>query len=476
MKCVGIAGLGLVLGLSQFASAQETAPPANQPPPYTLSRWDEDYRYLRDPGDGPRDTFDPIKYIPLTKNGNIWLSLGGQVRYRFEYFDDFNFGAGPGDDDGHHLLRILAHADLHLGDNFRIFVQGKSALIDDREGGPRPTDADEADIQQAFAEGFFRFDNNRNSIMIRGGRQEMAYGAERLIGYSDWTNVRRTFDGVRGSLAVGRHTLDLFWVRPVIIDKESLNETDDDTDFAGIYYVVNLPRLIEEGDRTKLDLYVLWLGTDGEGVAALDSDTFTVGAHFFTNPVPWDLDMEADYQFGEFGDGDISAWSFAIEGGYSMVRQTWQPRVFLGFDIASGDDDPTDGDRETFNQLFPSGHPYFGYIDAIGRQNIIDVHPGLIINVSRTVNLRFEQHLFWRESDRDAVYNAAGVPIVTGGSSAAFIGSEFDFLFSWQLDRHWQVYAGYSHFWAGDFIEDSGEASGAHQDIDFFYAALTFTF
>ena len=41
--------------------------------------------------------------------------------------------------------------------------------------------------------------------------------------------------------------------------------------------------------------------------------------------------------------------------------------------MGSGDDEPG-GDVETFNQLFPLGHAYFGYIDLIGRQNALDLH------------------------------------------------------------------------------------------------------
>jgi hypothetical protein len=468
----------LVMSSSSLCVAQATAPPANKPPQYTLSRWDEDYRYMRDPAedDSPRDFFDPIKYIKLNDKGDIYLSLGGQVRYRYEHFNDFNFGAGPQDDDGYHLIRMLAHADLHVGDNLRFFVQGKSSLIEDRDGGPRAVDADEIDIQQAFGEYTFHFNGERDRAMIRAGRQDLIYGAQRLIGVSDWTNVRRTFDGVRGSIGLGNQTIDLFWVRPVIVDKERLNSSDDNSDFAGIYDVISLPDFMREA-RTKLDLYFLWLGRDNPtGVS--DSDTFTVGAHAFTNPKPWDLDIEADYQFGNAAEGgDINAWSIAIEGGYTLSGVTWTPRLILGFDAASGDDDPTDGDHETFNQLFPSGHPYFGYIDVIGRQNIVDAHAGINVQFARNVTGLLEQYFFWRESKHDALYNAQGAPLIGGGlSSSAYIGSEFDALLTVQFDRHWSAYVGYSHFFAGDFVQNAGSGTGADNDIDFVYGSLMFTF
>src|SRR6185503_5232648 len=158
------------------------------------------------------------------------------------------------------------------------------------------------------------------------------------------------------------------------------------------------------------------------------------------------------------------------------------------FDYATGDDDPNDDELNTFNQLFPLGHAYFGYIDVIGRQNIMDVHPGIeltpIQNTKyvKKLTLRGDYHLFWRASDDDAVYNvlggAAASPPVAGilrgdsGSDETFIGSEVDLLLTWQVDRHLQAYGGYSHFFAGDFIDETG----ANKDIDFLYLALVYTF
>ncbi|HEV8290712.1 MAG TPA: alginate export family protein, partial [Tepidisphaeraceae bacterium] len=254
---------------------------------------------------------------------------------------------------------------------------------------------------------------------------------------------------------------------------------DDDTNFAGIYDVISFPDFIREA-RTKVDVYGLWLGHDNTAPSSApsnDSDTFTLGVHLFTNPKPWDLDVEADWQFGEVADDDIKAWSFAIEGGYSPTGVTWSPRLLLGFDIATGDDNPTDGERETFNQLFPSGHPYFGFIDVIGRQNIIDVHGGISFKFAPTVSLLLEHYFFWRESTHDALYTAAGTPLIPGGASNTnYIGSEFDVLLTVQFDRHWSGYAGYSHFFAGDFVEEAGAGSGADDDINFVYGALMFTF
>lgn len=58
---------------------------------------------------------------------------------------------------------------------------------------------------------------------------------------------------------------------------------------------------------------------------------------------------------------------------------------------------------------------------------------------------------------------------MTAGSDATFVGSELDLLVNWQMDRHTAAYFRYSHFFARDFIEESGP----DENIDFVYVALT---
>jgi hypothetical protein len=85
-------------------------PQAIQTPAYTPVRWNENYSYLSDESKRT-DFFDPIKHIPLGPD-DWYLSLGGQARYRYEYFDEFNFGDPfVQDDDGYHLTRFMGHAD-----------------------------------------------------------------------------------------------------------------------------------------------------------------------------------------------------------------------------------------------------------------------------------------------------------------------------------------------------------------------------
>ena len=473
----------ILLSTTAALSAQVTKPAAapTQPPAYTPLRWNEDYSYLKT-STAPADPFDPIKYIPLNDDGDWYLSLGGQARYRYEWFENANFGAGPQDDDGFHLLRLMGHADLHLGKNLRTFVQVTSAQATGREGGERPViDENDFDFHQAFADLVLPFDGDKK-LLLRGGRQNLLYGAQRLISPLDWTNTRRTFDGGKASLSLSKnHTLDYFYVHPVVFDEGPIDSYNDSISFTGLYDTLMLPDVIR-GAGTRVEAYAHYIDRENApfaGAGTGEENRYTLGGRFYTNPKPWDFDVEAAYQFGDFLDGDISAWMFATEGGYTFADVPLKPRLYAGFDIASGDDDPTDGDLETFNQLFPLGHAYFGYIDVIGRQNIIDAHPGVEVTLAserrnmKKLSLRGDWHFFWRQSDEDAVYNAAGNVLRADlGSDSTYLGSEIDLLLNWQVDRHLNAYFGYSHFFAGDFFEDTG----ADDDIDFLYAAVTYTF
>ena len=75
-------------------------------------------------------------------------------------------------------------------------------------------------------------------------------------------------------------------------------------------------------------------------------------------------------QWGRWAGDTVLAWSLSIDGGFTFKEGAWSPRLGAGFDWASGDRDPTDGVVQTFDQLFPLGHKYFGFIDLLGRKNV----------------------------------------------------------------------------------------------------------
>ena len=73
------------------------------PPPYKVLRFDEDYSCLSNPTNRT-DWVDPIKYIPLRAGEPGWyLTLGGELRERFEGNYRPNFGIGGNEADSYWL-------------------------------------------------------------------------------------------------------------------------------------------------------------------------------------------------------------------------------------------------------------------------------------------------------------------------------------------------------------------------------------
>jgi len=446
-----------------------------KPPKYLTLRYNEDWSVLasRD-AEAPRDWFDPIKYIRLSKDGAIWLSLGGQVRERIEWFRNFNFGTPTTADDRdvYPLTRLFYYADLHVGRYIRVFVQGKSVFATDRDllGGRRTLDADELDLLDGFVDlsvpvadvGKFTF---------RVGRQELLFGVERLVSPLDWSNTRRTFDGFAGILELGDWTITGFWTRPVTIQKFHFNDSNTDANFYGIYSTGKIP-------KTDIGVDIYWLTLEREravfnGTAGREQ-RHTLGGRVW-GMIPktqFDYEIEGAFQFGEIGNASIRAFMVDSELGYRFVEVAGKPRLYAAFAYASGDDAPG-GDVETFNQLFPLGHAYLGYIDAIGRQNVIDAYSGVSFSPIKKVTVALDGHYFWRADDNDALYNAGGAATRAGAPGTSNkIGAELDLTMKYKLDRHTLVLFGYSHFFPGSFIKQTGPGD----DVDFLYLSVQYTF
>lgn len=226
---------------------------AFQPPPYQLNRADEDYRYLHDPA-RTTDFWDPVKYVPLNGAGDWYISLGGEARERYEYFNHPNWGSGP-PGSGYLLQRYFLHGDLQMGEHARFFAQFQSSMENDRKGGPRPTDKDELDVHQLFLDLKFHLGGN-DTFILRSGRQELTYGSQRIISVREAPNVRQSFDGFRAIFRSGEVQIDAFATKPAQTNRYFFDDGPDNTKALwGMYAVLPFPFLPE----SNIDLYYIGL-------------------------------------------------------------------------------------------------------------------------------------------------------------------------------------------------------------------------
>ena len=440
----------------------------------SAGRFNEDWSTLKGVDLSNTDDFwDRLKFIPLTPDQSVWLSIGGQARGRIEHFDQFQFGnSAPKRSDTYFLSRIRLNTDLHVTPYFRVYVEGRSALSVDRDLAGRNSIGfyDQADLLNGFADIMIPFGQQAN-VTLRGGRQELIFGSQRLVGPGDFTQIARAFDGAAGIVRFADWTITPFWTQSVIVDKYKFNTSNSDRQLFGIFSTGSAHIL-----PMNLDLYGLGVnnrGTAFNGTSGRE-ERYTLGARAWGKiaETNFDFEVEGAGQFGRVGRGDVGAGMFTAVLGYNLPVKSLSPHVYLEFDYASGDKKPG-GNVGTFNQLYPNGHSYLGYIDYIGRQNIISSSAGITVSPLHDLTLSLQQYFFWRASDRDALYNKSGAVLRPGtGTRARYVGAETDLLANYNFTRHLLGYAGYSYFHTGEFIHKTGR----DKNSNFFYAALQYTF
>jgi hypothetical protein len=477
---MGLALLSLSVVYGTFPAWGQSEKAAAEPKRPALQigsalRFNEDWSTLKGVDLSQTDDFwDRVKFIPLTKDESVWLSFGGQARLRLEYFDQFQWGASePKQSDVYLLSRLRWSGDLHVTPYFRLYAEGKSALVPvnrELQGGNSTAFYDQNSLFNGFADIMIPFAEQAN-VTLRGGRQELLFGSQRLVGPGDFTQVPHTFDGVQTIVQIGGWTVAPFWTQAVIVDKYNINTSTSAHQFFGIYSSAPAHLL-----PMNLDLY--YLGADNTAAAfngtAGREKRHTLGLRTWgkIGQTNWDFDLEGAGQFGTVGSGDISAGMFTAVLGYTLPVKDLSPRAYLEFDYASGDKKPG-GRVSTFNQLFPNGHAFLGYIDYIGRQNIISPNAGIAMSPIRDLTLSLQQYFFWRASVRDSIYNKSSAIIrAANGTTARYVGAETDLLATYNFTRHLQGYTGYSYFFPGGFIHESGP----HKASNFVYAALQYTF
>lgn len=437
-----------VYATTAVSEEAKTAPViTDQAPKRSFIRWNEDWSNYNQ-GD--------YKHVNLNSSGSVWASFGGHVRFRNELWDNFVFNDEF--DDGFLLGRATVHADVHLGNKWRVFTELKTANSTDRAlpGGRRPLDVDTFALQQAFVE--YKFGNNE----IKVGRQELSFGAQRLVSPLPWGNALRTWQGVRVDNHYKGWTSTAFATEFVPVRQYDTNRPDDNQKFSGFH---------TQGKISKWSSSFYLFNLNGNDAR----DVNTIGSRWVRNEPTWDLDIEVSGQFGsDSQDNDISAFSFASLLGFKIKHDVLK-KVFVGLDVASGDDDPFDDDTETFDQLFPLGHAYLGFADFIGRRNITAIHAGANFKLSPKVSARAAIHSFYKTEDEDAIYNAGGGVLRAGnenGFGSDHIGNELDLTLNYAINRNLAAQFGLVYFQTGDAIEETGSDANAR----FAYWQLNYVF
>jgi hypothetical protein len=386
----------------------------------------------------------PAQYMPS------WLQVGGQIRGRFENPSGTSVLANSSD--AYYLSRIRVDLGVRPTPWLRLFVQAQDARVGAYNTAPASTTCyNPMDLRQGYIELTFE---GAVSARLRAGRQELAFGGERLIGPSDW-GMSRTFDALDLSLTRGRATLDLLAGSAVQIDAARFDRHKPGEHFYGAYGAVRnlLPGMTVEP-------YVLFKQN-----LLIRSETSVLGDALVTSPGVrltgklrggFDYIGEAIVQHGSYSADRVSARAASGLVGWTVAGAGWKPRFSAEYNYASGDPTTKDGNRNTFDQFYPSNHSYYGMIDQFGWKNMKNYRFGFDFVAAKKLKVRADFNEFYLATVQDSLYNSSGSSAVLNRkATSAHVGSEINTVAVYQWTKIWKFGAGLGHLYAGDYLKQS---------------------
>ena len=384
----------------------------------------------------------PVASLPIT--------FFGEVRSRTEW--DAPGGAARADVFTMLRSRFGARVEPTRGLSFVLQLQDSRVL--GTEGNRATTPLDVFDLHQGYLQLVAPW--RGNEVGLRAGRQEIAFGNERLVGAVNWSNTGRTFDGARVSIAPpGPAGADRWSVTGFAAVMEEngrrFGATTTSTAPAPDHLVLGAYASRGAPAASGADVTVLY---DGGARYRSFSDAHRTTADARVRaplPLAFRVELEGAAQTGAQAyvpatgsptAQSVRAWLAAARIAHPIGRGT----ATAGIDLLSGDDSPTDARYSAFGTMFGTNHPFYGLLDLIGdpaattkERGLRDLFVSAAHPVTTWLAPRGELHRF---------------TLATGAERR--LGAEADIVAPFRLAAGTTLELGYALFRAGPAAEPLG--------------------
>lgn len=377
-----------------------------------------------------------------------WLRFSGEFRERFEGYSGAGYKHHNTND--YDLQRIRLGMTLQPTRWMQFFIEMQDARVFGITPALPPYQ-NRDDIRQ----GYVQFGPTEgNGFSLQGGRFEMTYGNNRLIGNSWWTNASRSFDGVRAAYQEGRFRIDAFATSVVIIRDGVIDHHLEGNDLYGVYATAK-----DVIPHATFDVYTFWNLRPSFALINLKAghlDEWTSGFRWVgALPLNFDYRTEMAYQWGELSVDHIRAWMGHWVLGYSLKSLPLRPRLFLEYDYGSGSPNTKSGVDNTFDPIFPSTHDKLGLADQFGWRNIQDARFGQDWRIARKWKGATSFHDLWLANAHDGLYPTRGSVVAQSakGTAGTHVAEELDIQAIYTPTRQTQVDFGVGHVIPAEFLK-----------------------
>jgi hypothetical protein len=458
------------------AAAAQPAPPAAPPP------------------DGAHTT--PSLYW---KAGPHRVDVGAAARVRMEGWDTFSL-TNP-DWDWFTGTRLRLSLRYAYAEKLAVYVEGQDVRLHGLDAdlgapvrgyfttGGLDSNTHGTSLRQAFVEL-----RPAEGVTLRAGRQDVKLGGEvtyaepnwrylkaarlgeRLIGTVGWTHVERGSDA--GTLLVDRGGYALFAfagrLTTGVFDADSAYRPLRNLVYGGAAFTAKRGEWLP---NTELGAFAIAYDDERaitHGGIPGGAEVYTFGAHgvgvYPLGEAQLDAIAWIAGQAGDYGAADHGAWAGVFEAGVQLPKRFGKPWLRIGANLASGDSDPADDEHETFFNLLPTNHLYYGFADQLAFQNLKNLFVQLRFAPHEKLQLNAFVHYFSLMEAADARHAGTGAfsrtsfgYVASPSNGARTVGVEYDLVATVALHRTTTLELGIAHLDAGRVLPG---------DVDFAYVSL----
>jgi hypothetical protein len=335
--------------------------------------------------------------LNISAPGLEGLDVTGMMHTRGEYWGNYNFGAG--EMDGFEVgtevslgfnAKISEHSNVYLephgsfvwGDDLAYPLGGPTGTSTGTTTGSNVGVGSSSDLV-TMDQAYLHVNDAWQGWNVTAGRQRIELGEERMLGDDEWNLNRTSFDGVRLDRQLGSRMGNMSVIAVRLQSQHTSTASlhpfnvgqDDHADLYSLYYT-------NKDDRIgTYDVYLFHLEDPNYNDAIPNNRTrwTTYGARWVSRAFgPVTFDTEAATQFGEFNGLKTHNWGGSVWAmhagatfkptGLSGHVAEHDPSFVAAYDYASGGSDTSD--QNTFVQLYPSLHGWFGMTDYFSWSNI----------------------------------------------------------------------------------------------------------
>ncbi|HVG07231.1 MAG TPA: alginate export family protein [Thermoanaerobaculia bacterium] len=284
--------------------------------------------------------------------------------------------------------------------------------------------------------------------------------SDRLVGTFEWPNTARRFDGASFGYGPGSTHVAVFGFRPLVGAFDSSGEAFEEIGDVTVYGATVTGKHGQWIPGTEVRIFTVQY-EDERRVARGELSLNTSGASFLLGNATTDLLLWGALQTGDWGLVDQDAWAFLVDVGRRFDNLPGKPAFHLAWEQSSGDPHPTAGDHETFFNVLPTNHKFYGSMDYLALQNLRDLYVESLLGIGPKLKVRAMLHDFALTEQADVWYGGSGAfeeeSFGYAGRLALYpskdLARELDVEVTWPLQSGFELGIGGGHWWGGEAAE-----------------------